>query len=233
MEDILNKSKIINTFCMICILLIIIAGIVFFEDRNYLLISILIAVISCVMVFYAFENKEGNIRRMVVISVMIAIAVIGRGIFAPLPGFKPVTAIVILAAINLGAEAGFIIGAFSALISDVIFGIGPWTPFQMTAWGMIGLIAGLYILRRIFDNKIFLCMYGVAAGMIYSLVMDIWSVLAIDGDFNAKRYLAAVITAVPYTIIYMISNVIFLLLMRKPIGDKLHRINSKHGIFKK
>jgi hypothetical protein len=80
---------------------------------------------------------------MVIIAVLCGIAVAGRAAFFMLPQFKPVVAIVIIAGASLGAESGFIVGALSGFVSNFIFGQGPWTPWQMFAFGMIGFIAGL------------------------------------------------------------------------------------------
>ena len=80
------------------------------------------------------------------------------------------------------------------------------------------------------NNKIYLSIYGFLAGISFSLLMDIWSTLWMYGSFNLSRYLASVTTALPYTALYAVSNVIFLLLLTKPIGKKLERIKTKYGI---
>lgn len=81
---------------------------------------------------------------MVPLAVMAALGVVGRTVFQliPLPNFKPVSAIVIITAIAFGPEAGFMTGALTAFVSNFIFGQGPWTPWQMFCWGMIGFVAG-------------------------------------------------------------------------------------------
>ena len=60
--------------------------------------------------------------------------------------------------------------------------------------------------------------------------MDIWTVLWYAEGFSWKLYQSALITAIPYTLSYMVSNVLFLLILSKPIGDKLARIKIKYGI---
>src|SRR5699024_4394169 len=130
-----------------------------------------------------------NTRRMVILAVLVAISVVGRFIFAALPAFKPVTAIVVISAIFFGAEAGFLVGALSALISNIYFGQGPWTPFQMFSWGLIGFIAGLpYFRNKLKNNKVYLVLYGIIAGVAYSLIMDVWTVMSLDNTFTIKRY---------------------------------------------
>ena len=78
-------------------------------------------------------------RRYVIISIMIALSVVGRFI----PFFKPVAALTIISGIYIGVDAGIMVGSFSILLSNFYFGQGPWTPFQMLAFGLVGLIAAL------------------------------------------------------------------------------------------
>jgi len=206
-------------------------GVTMFDDRKYVFISFVIVILTIIPFFLTFENKDSSIRYMVVIAVMTALSVVGRFLFAAVPGFKPVTSIVILTATYFGAEAGFLVGALTALISNIYFGHGPWTPFQMFAWGMIGFIAGLpYIRKMMMNNKLLLVLFGLFAGVFFSLLMDVWTVLSIDGVFNVKRYITVVSLSVPFMVTYAVSNVIFLLATVKPIGDKLQRIKTKYGI---
>ncbi len=212
-------------------ILLILTGIRSWQDRRYNLISVMIAFLACFCVYLTYEKREGSIRRMVLLAVMVAIAVTGRFLFAPLPFFKPVTAIVILTGMYLGAEAGFLVGSLTALISNIFFGQGPWTPFQMLAWGTIGMAAGLPIVSNLLKKKWALILYGVLTGFLYSGIMDFWTVLSMDGGWNWSRYLAALAAALPVTVIYAVSNAIFLIMTWKPIGEKLNRIQKKHGIF--
>lgn len=118
-------------------------------------------------------------------------------------------------------------GALTAAISNFYFGQGPWTPFQMFVWGVIGLLAGMAA-SPLKKNKVILVLYGVFSGVLFSLLMDVWTVLWADGSFNIQRYLAAVISSAEFMIVYAVSNVIFLLLFAKPIGKALERISTKY-----
>lgn len=225
------KQKISYLILLLLVPLTIYLGVTVFSDRSYVFISFMLVVLAMVPFFISFETKDSGTRYIVVIAVLIALSVVGRFLFAAIPAFKPVTAIVIIAAMFFGAEAGFLVGALSAIISNIYFGQGPWTPFQMMSWGMIGFIAGLPWMRtKLKEHKLMLIVYGLFAGVVYSLMMDIWTVLSLDGVFNFKRYLAAISLATPFMITYAISNVIFLLLIRKPIGEKLERIKTKYGL---
>lgn len=228
----MSKIKTLITVCLlfVAIPVVVIAGSVMFREKYYAWIALCVALLSCVPLFYSFEHKESASKELTVLAVMIALSVSGRFIFAWIPGFKPVTAITVITAIWLGKEAGFVVGSMSAMVSNFYFGQGPWTPFQMFAWGMVGFLAGLCgkVLRK---NKIWLYIFGALAGVIYSLTLDIWTTIWAEGTFNVSRYVAAVVTAIPTTVEYTVSNVIFLLLLSKPIGEKLERIRKKYGLF--
>lgn len=218
-----NTVKIIVPFVLMPLLVIF--GAVIFDGKRYLIISVGAALLALLLFAAGYEKKPVGSRRMVITAVMTALSIAGRFI----PFFKPVTAITVITAIHLGGEAGFLVGALSALLSNFYFGQGPWTPFQMLAWGMTGLIAG-FLANPIKRHKWLLLVYGVLAGIVYSLIMDIWTVLWYDGSFHTELYLTAVITALPHTIMYSVSNFIFLWFMAKPFGEKLERIKIKYGI---
>lgn len=205
----------------------ILAGIHIFQDRKYAFVILAVAVCSCIPFFARYEKRSSDTGKLVVLSVLTALAVIGRAAFVFLPGFKPVTAVVVLTGIYLGAESGFLCGAFSALLSNFLFGQGPWTPLQMFSWGLIGFLAGI-LAKHLMKNRALLLLYGAFAGILYSALMDVWSVLWFDGILAWKRYFALLFVSLPSTVMYMISNVVFLLLLAKPFGTKLSRIQKKY-----
>ena len=228
----MNKLKSIFTYLIPILFIpaIIAIGMKIFDEKKYAFIVLIIVVFTMIPFFITFENdKRINTRKTVVLGVIIALSVAGRFLFSPLPFFKPVTAMTIICGIYLGKENGFVCGAMTALISNIYFGQGIWTPFQMFAWGMIGFLAGI-IGKYLDNNKLFLSFYGLFSGVLFSLLMDLWTVLWWERGFNISRYLATVISGLPIMGIYMVSNVLFLLLLTKPIGKKLKRIKIKYGI---
>ena len=223
--------KKIVSYGLTCLVIpvIVIGGAMLFGSKMYAWISLCVALFSCVPFFLRFERGGSGTGTLLIIAAMTALSVVGRILFTPIPGFKPVTAMVVITAMYFGSEAGFLTGALTALISNFYFGQGPWTPFQMFSWGIIGFIAGL-VSSRLKRSKLFLAAYGIFSGILFSLLMDIWTVLWADGRFNLSRYIAAAGSALPFTATYAVSNVIFLLLFSKPIGKILGRIRTKYGI---
>lgn len=195
------------------------------QSQYYALVSFLMVGLALLLFLTGFERREIGTRRMILVSVMTALSVIGR----LLPVFKPITALTVLSAMYLGAEAGFLVGALSAVLSNAIMGQGPWTPFQMLAWGLIGFFAGILEkpLRRL---PLLLYVYGILSGVAYSMLLDVWTTLWTYKEFTWGAYAAALTTALPMTCLYAVSNLLFLLILRKPIGDKLLRIRKKYGL---
>lgn len=119
-----------------------------------LILGVFFLVISFLPFFLVF-GKKPQARDLVPIAVMAALGVVGRTVFAiiPLPNFKPVSAIVIMTGMVFGPETGFLTGALTGFVSNFIFGQGPWTPWQMFAWGMIGFLAGALEYTGFFKKK--------------------------------------------------------------------------------
>lgn len=213
----------------VAIPVIVVLGAMLFQEKAYAWVTLCVTVFACAAFFLAYEKGHAGAKQMILIAVMIALSVVGRLLFTPLPGFKPVTALVILTALYFGPQAGFMTGALTALISNFYFGQGPWTPVQMLVWGLIGLLAGL-LRRPLRNNRWALLAYGAFAGVLFSWLMDVWTVLWWDNGFNLARFFTAIASASGFTAVYAVSNVIFLFLFTKPIGRILERMQTKYGL---
>ena len=213
------------TVPFVIIPLVTILGALVFNEKKHIIISLAVALLSLLLFAAGFEKKSTGTRRMVMVAVMTALCFAGRFI----PFFKPVAALTIITALYLGGEAGFLVGALSAVLSNFYFGQGPWTAFQMLAWGLIGFCAGI-LSKKLLKSNVILLLYGALTGVVYSFIMDIWTVLWYNQSFNMNLYIAALVSAVPYTVSYVVSNVLFLCLLAKPFGEKLERIKIKYGI---
>lgn len=107
------------------------------------LLSLVVVLASLAVFFASYEHSRPRLRDVMPTAVLAALGAAGRILFAPIPDFKPVSAIAIIAGVAFGRKSGFMVGALAALASNFFFGQGPWTPWQMYAWGMVGYGAGL------------------------------------------------------------------------------------------
>ena len=201
-------------------------------ERSYFIASLVIMTYTIIVFFSSFERRKPQSREIVVISVLSALAVIGRMAFFMIPQFKPMVAIVILSAVCLGGEMGFVVGAMSAFVSNFFFGQGSWTPWQMIAFGSIGYLAGILaelgILKK---TKISLCIFGgFATFFIYGGIMNPCSVIMFTQNPTKSAFIAAYISGFWFDIIHSFATIVFLWILTKPILEKLERVKNKYGL---
>ncbi|MBO4879098.1 MAG: ECF transporter S component [Clostridia bacterium] len=214
---------------------VIAIGLLEWQDRHFYIVSALIILFSTVPFFLVFEKRRPRARELTLIAVMVALGVASRAAFYMLPQFKPVVAIVIIAGCSLGFEAGFITGALTAFVSNMFFGQGPWTPYQMFALGLVGFLSGI-LFRSEIKTKLqlfLLCAFGAAASvLIYGLIMDTAYVFMAGQKVTWAAILAAYGSGIAFNLILAAATVLFLLVLAKPLLNKLARIKLKHGVFR-
>lgn len=120
---------------------------------NYLWLSFGIITLSILLFFSRFERRKIEARELVLLAVLAAIAAVGRIPFASIPSVQPTTFVIMISGIVFGAESGFMIGAVAALASNMILGQGPWTPWQIVAWGLVGFTSGLFAKSKFLNRK--------------------------------------------------------------------------------
>ncbi len=91
----------------------------------------------------AYERSRPSARMVAVMATLAAVAALGRDAFVALPDVKPITAIALVVGYALGPLPGFTVGAIGMLASNMMLGQGPYTPWQMAAWGLVGLAGAL------------------------------------------------------------------------------------------
>jgi energy-coupling factor transport system substrate-specific component len=232
-DSTLSKRTIVAAVMIfVCIPVFIGVGIVFLGDRSYYAISLAVIVLSMIPFALVFENRKPQARELVIIAVMVAIAVAGRAAFFMVPQFKPVVAIVIIAGVSLGAESGFIVGALTGFVSNFFFGQGPWTPWQMFAFGIIGFLAGILFSKGILVKKrLPLCIFGGLSTLIlYGLVMDTASISIFTQTLTRESVLSVYLMGIPFNAIHAAATVVFLLLLAGPMTEKLDRVKKKYGL---
>ncbi|SDE10707.1 energy-coupling factor transport system substrate-specific component [Paenibacillus sp. UNCCL117] len=207
-------------------------GIFVLDDRKYYFISLLIIGYTMIPFALTFEARKPQARELIVIAVLAAIAVAGRGAFFMLPQFKPVAAIVIIAGVCFGAEAGFLVGAAAAFVSNFFFGQGPWTPWQMFGFGIIGFAAGILFKKGwLRKSRLSLCFFGgLATWILYGGLINLSSVLMVASGLSREALLAAYASGFWFDLVHAGATVFFLFLIGGPMIEKLERIKHKYGL---
>jgi hypothetical protein len=156
--------------------------------------------------FAWYERSRPTSQVVALVAVLAALAIAGRVAFAALPNFKPTTDIVIFAGYALGPAPGFAVGALTALVSNIWFGQGPWTPWQMAGWGMCGVLgAGLAVIRPT-AGRFTLAVTCALAGVAYGALLNFSLMATYGGDLSLQRFLALESRAVPFDAAHAIGN---------------------------
>lgn len=227
----MNKSKIVSFITYFLLIPItIIIGVVLLNNKNYLLISLIIVAEFIIPMTALYERKKPKASEIAVMSVLCAVCIASRAVFYPFPQMKPVLALIIIFASVIGAERGFIIGAVSMLVSGFIFGLGPWTPFQMFASALIGYISGIVLSSK--TNKYITAVFGAfLAIIVYGGIMNPASLIVIYKSINIKMLIASYITGFPLDLIHAVTTFFIIILFRDAFSKKLKRLALKFGIF--
>lgn len=203
---------------------------------NYMLISFGFVLISILFIILRFEKRKIEARELVLLAVLAAIAAVGRIPFASIPSVQPTTFVIMMSGLVFGAESGFMIGVIAALASNMILGQGPWTPWQMVAWGLVGLTAGLLNQSRFMSNLKGKILFGIIWGFLFGWIMNLWSLLAFtqSGEaLNVKSIITFLAGSVLFDFFHSISNVIFLVLFGESWIKILTRFKRKYGLLEK
>ena len=226
----------------IMVLLVPLAVVLFTRlKQSFYLSGLTIIVLTIAAFFLHFESRKPQARELVLLAVLCALAVASRAAFGFVPHFKPMLAIVMLTGIAFGPEAGFLCGAISGFASNFIFGQGPWTPWQMFAYGIGGMLAGLFALCGILKKSPRAWRDGGWRDILALTVFGFLCILLVVGPlldtstffmagFSASSPLAVYLAGVPVNCVHGSAVALTMLLFGKPLLDRLRRIQIKYGM---
>ncbi|MDO5402480.1 MAG: ATP-binding cassette domain-containing protein [Eubacteriales bacterium] len=229
----LTRQLVMVIMILLAVPFTIYAGIYFLGDQKFLFISLLV-LLECMLPFMLlFEGRKPQARELVMIAVICAICIAGRGLFYMFPEFKPVVALVVISGAALGAETGFLVGAVTMLVSNIMFGQGPWTPWQMFALGLTGFISGLIFYNKRYGNSpVLLSLYGMmAALLVYGGIMNFGSAVMSYAALNKETIMSFYIAGLPIDSVRAAATFVFTLFLAKPVIEKIERTRIKYGLF--
>src|SRR5262249_37734916 len=171
--------------------------------------------------FGGLEAGPASPRDVALVATLAGIAAAGRVLFAPIPDVQPVTVIVVAAGAALGPRRGFAVGALAAFASNVFLGQGPYTPWQMLAWGGCGVVAGL--LAPLLRRRIAFAALCFVLGYAYGTLLDLWQWDA----FMPPTWAALTVTlgaGFAFNTAHALGNLVLALVA----GPELRRILDRH-----
>lgn len=202
------------------------------HGRWYYITCTLVVIEIMLPFFFRFEARRPQPRELAILAVMAALAAASRAAFAALPYFRPIIGIIMITGIAFGAEAGFLTGAIAAFASNFFFGQGPWTPWQMFAYGFAGFLAGLIFHRhRSWCRPWVLVPFGFLSMLcIVGPILDTTSVFTMLTQITREAVLIIYAQGVPVNVAHGVSCALTLLLFAPPLLRKLDRLKTKYGI---
>ena len=227
----MKKTKVVTLFIFLLVVpitLILGSGI---PGKGYYLTGTLMITELLLPFFLAFEERKPMARELAVIAVMCALAVAAR-VVIPVPNFKAIYAIIMIAGISFGPETGFLVGAVSALSSNFFLTQGPYTPWQMMAYGAGGMLMGFLFQKGKLPRKpILMGIIGFFGILLFvGPLLDTCTVFLAPISMNLKSILAIYISGFTVNISQGLSTFLVLFLLGNPMLEKLDRIKLKYGM---
>ncbi|RDB63274.1 ECF transporter S component [Gordonibacter sp. 28C] len=206
------------------------AACAFFQIEQTALLTLAVTLAALAVFFASFEASRPALRQIMPTVVLGALGAAGRILFAPIPDFKPVSAICILAGVVFGRRSGFMVGALAALVSNLFFGQGPWTPWQMYAWGLVGYLAGVLAERGAFERRWAVYAYGFLSALLYGFLLNSWYVVGFVNPLTWQGALLVYGAGLPFDLVHGAATVAFLAALYAPWRKKLERIRRKYAL---
>lgn len=202
-------------------------------NGNYYPVGVGLILVAFAVFFFSYERKKPQARELVTLSVMSAIAIVSRAAFAMIPFFKPMSGIIMITGMAFGPGAGFLTGVVSGFVSNFIFGQGPWTPWQMFAYGVGGALAGWFRKNNLMheDLRIQTALLGYAIiQVIVGPILDVCAIFTMGQSVTGAYALALFGSGLIPNLIHGIATALTLLLLAKPMMEKLNRMKTKYGM---
>jgi energy-coupling factor transport system substrate-specific component len=175
----------------------------------------------------AYERSRPSARMTAVVGTLAAVAALGRDAFVALPDVKPITAMTLVVGYALGPLPGFAVGAIGMLASNVLLGQGPYTPWQMAAWGLVGLAgAGLGRLSARRVGRIGLALACSVSALGAKEVMNLYT-WTLGASHTPAALVAVAGAALPFDVTDAVASFLFGLAFGPELARILGRVRAR------
>lgn len=199
--------------------------------RTYYITGTLIILELMIPFFMAFEGRKPQARELVIIAVLSAIAIAGR-VLIPVPDFKAIFAVIMLAGIAFGPETGFMVGAIAALGSNFVYGQGAYTPWQMFSYGAAGMLSGFAFGKGRLPRKAWLmAIFGfVTVILAVGPILDSMTFFLGFAKLSKANFVAVFAPGFVHNCLNGLCTAAVMLVLGKPFLGILNRIQVKYGM---
>lgn len=175
----------------------------------------------------AYERSRPSARMAAVVGTLAAVAALGRDAFVAIPDVKPITAITFVVGYALGPLPGFTVGAVGMLASNIMLGQGSYTPWQMAAWGLVGLAGAA--LGRLSGRQVGRLGLALACALTALAAKEIMNVYTwtLGASHTPAALLAAAGAALPFDITDAVASFLFGLAFGPELARLLGRMRAR------
>ena len=195
---------------------------------NWGILTAVLGILVLIALFFEFEASAASSKEIVLIAMLGTVSSVLRIPFAAMPNVQPCTYLIICSGYVLGPTAGFAVGAITALVSNFFLGHGPWTLYQMIAWGLAGFSAGA--IRKFKLNRFLLIAIGVLWGYLYGLITNLWFWTAFVYPLTLKTFIVTQLNTIWFDTLHAIGNALFLGILGKRTIAVLQRFKERFSI---
>ena len=179
---------------------------------NWGLIATVLVVLAILAFFFEFESMAVSSKEVALVAMLGTISAVLRVPFAAIPSVQPCTFLIICSGYVFGPVAGFMVGALTALVSNLFLGQGPWTPYQMIAWGLAGVSAAYLRKLELSGKWLAVCLvaFGIFWGYLYGLIMNIRYWASLIYPLTWQSFLFSYQMSVPFDTFHAVANAVLL-----------------------
>ena len=192
-----------------------------FEISNLaglLLNLFLLGVISWNLIM--IEKRVNQGQKFIILSICAIFGIAGRILLSPIPNVQPVTVIVLLAGIRMGAKESIFLSSIIALFSNLILGHGIWTFYQAAAWSLIGCLGAFFSDKLNTLNK--LIFISILSAFLFNWIVSI----SILHSVGFELFLPYIVAGIPYDLLHAVGNVTFMIWLSSPLSEIMSRNES-------
>ncbi|WMJ80882.1 ECF transporter S component [Clostridium sp. MB40-C1] len=209
------------------LIILVVFSVKFANSKNLGILITLGVVLTLFFSYFYFEKSSMGTKEIALIATLGSFAAVCRVPFAIIPNVQPTTFLVAISGLVFGSYEGFLVGSLAAFISNIFLGQGPWTPWQMMAWGIVGAISGLIgkTNKKISSEKFSVICF--AYGILFGWITNLWFIVSGLKIINIKTIIAANLTSLTLDIMHAGGNFIFCIIFFDNIYKVLFRFKQK------
>ena len=176
-------------------------------DTRWALLSLLAVTLALIIIYLRYDRRGASAKEVALIATLAAL---GRIPFAAIPSLQPTTFLVLITGYVFGVVPGFMVGSLAAFVSNFFLGHGPWTPWQMLGWGLVGVSGGILGGLQLKRAKLPLLIMSFLWGFLFGWLLNIWHWLAFVYPLSLKSLVAVQLTSFWFDAMHSLGNLVLM-----------------------